>query len=120
MRECGSELVHDGQQLFLETEYDDARGEVRRMPQDIREVAIKADQHPCLACSNGEEVLIGGTREFLVTRQRNVMSCTSKNGRHAVGHILVELHGATVMRISERWCRGKDRRRRPMLLRSRP
>jgi hypothetical protein len=63
------------------------------MSQDVREVAIQGDEHTAFASHNRKKLIVTGTRQVLISGERDIVASSSENGRDAVGHVLVELDG---------------------------
>jgi hypothetical protein len=63
------------------------------MSQDVREVAIQGDEHPAFASDNGKKLIVRGSSQVLIARERDVVAGRSKNRRDAVGHVLIEFDG---------------------------
>lgn len=63
------------------------------MSQDVREVAIQGDKHTAFASDDRKKLIVGGTRQVLISCERDIVASSSENGRDAVGHVFVEPDG---------------------------
>ena len=87
------------QRLLMKPNDHDAGCRTRRMPENIREIAIQRHKSSTFGSRHFQQAIIVCARKFLIVGERNIVTGPAEDTRNTVREILIELdrsHGQAV------------------------